>query len=217
MADNGTLFLDEIAELPPALQVKLLRFLQEHKIERVGGRKQITIDTRVIAATNADLDQAIGQGAFREDLYYRLGVVKLQIPPLREREGDIELLAMGFLHEYSAEHKKKVFGITPKGLSALKNHYWPGNVRELENRIRRAVIMVQGRKISPQDLELDVQPWSERMTLKQAREKTDRELVLRVLQENKFNMARSAANLGISRPNLYELIEKLGIRRQEKG
>jgi len=217
MADHGTLFLDEIGDLPLPLQVKLLRFLQEHKIERVGGRKQIIIDTRVIAATNTNLDQAIREGHFREDLYYRLGVVKMQIPPLRDREGDIELLAVSFLHKYSAEHKRKVFGVTQRGISALKSHNWPGNVRELENRMRRAVIMVQGRKISQEDLELETNSKSGKMTLREAREKTDRELVLRVLRENNFNLARSAGNLGISRPNLYELMEKLGIKKEVKG
>jgi two-component system NtrC family response regulator len=217
-ADDGTLFLDEIGDLPLALQVKLLRFLQEHTIERVGGRKEIVINSRVISATNIDLEQAISNGRFREDLYYRLGVVKMQMPPLREREGDVELLAMNFLHKYSAEHKKKVLGITQRGLNVLKNHAWPGNVRELENRIRRAVIMVQGRKISGEDLELEhgTGPHSGMMTLREAREKTDRELVLRVLKENNFNLAKSAANLGISRPNLYDLMEKLGIKKREQ-
>ena len=160
LANDGTLFLDEIGDLPLALQVKLLRFLQEHTIERVGGRKEIIIDTRVIAATNSNLDLAIREGRFREDLYYRLGVVKMQIPPLRDREGDVELLAMSFLHKYSGEQKKKALGITQRGLDALKKHTWPGNVRELENRIRRAVIMVQGRKISDEDLELETSPKS---------------------------------------------------------
>ena len=217
LADNGTLFLDEIGDLPLALQVKLLRFLQEHKIERVGGRKEIIINTRVIAATNTDLDQAIREGRFREDLYYRLGVIKMQLPPLRDREGDVELLAMSFLHKYSAEHKKKVHGFTQRGLNALKNHKWPGNVRELENRMRRAVIMVQGRRISPEDLELEASPKLGRMTLREARERTDREIVLRVLKENDFNLARSAAALGISRPNLYDLMNKLEIKKGAKS
>ncbi len=217
LADDGTLFLDEIGDLPLALQVKLLRFLQEHKIERVGGRKEIIINTRVIAATNTDLDQAIREGRFREDLYYRLGVIKMQIPPLRDREGDVELLAMSFLHKYSAEHKKKVLGITQRGLNALKNHKWPGNVRELENRMRRAVIMVQGRRISHEDLELETSPKLGRMTLREARERTDREIVLRVLKENNFNLAKSAADLGISRPNLYDLMKKLGIKKGAKS
>ena len=213
LSGHGTLFLDEIGDLPLAIQVKLLRFLQEHTIERVGGRKEIIINTRVIAATNSDLDQAIREGRFREDLYYRLSVLKMQIPPLRDREGDVELLAMSFLYKYSDEHKKKVLGITPGGLNALKNHTWPGNVRELQNRIRRAVIMVQGRKISDEDLELETSPKSGMMTLREARERTDRAFVLGVLQKNNFNLAKSAANLGISRPNLYNLMEKLGIRK----
>jgi two-component system NtrC family response regulator len=217
MAEKGTLFLDEIGDLPLALQVKLLRFLQEHKIERVGGRKPIIIDTRVIAATNTDLDEAIRRGVFREDLYYRLGVVRIEVPPLREREGDIELLAMSFLNKYSEEHKKKVLGITQRGLNVLKNHRWPGNVRELENRIRRAVIMAQGRKISHEDLELETQSQPEKTTLREAREKTDRELVLRVLKNNNYNLAKSAVDLGISRPNLYELMEKLGIRKEVRN
>ena len=213
LSGGGTLFLDEIGELPLAIQVKLLRFLQDHTIERVGGRKELIIDTRVIAATNSDLDQAIGKGRFREDLFYRLSVLKMQIPPLRDREGDVELLAMSFLHKYCDEHKKKVFGMTQRGLNALKNHTWPGNVRELENRIRRAVIMVQGRKISDEDLELGTSPKPGMMTLREARERADRAFVLRVLQNNNFNLTKSAANLGVSRPNLYNLMEKLGIRK----
>ncbi|MDR3569035.1 MAG: PEP-CTERM-box response regulator transcription factor [Syntrophobacteraceae bacterium] len=216
LAHKGTLFLDEIGDLSLSLQVKLLRFLQEHQIERVGGRKEITIDTRVIAATNVDLDKAIGEGRFREDLYYRLGVVKMRIPPLREREGDVELLAISFLQKYSAEQKKRALGITQKGLCALKDYNWPGNVRELENRMRRAVIMVQGRKVSEEDLELEGGPKAGAMTLRQAREKTEREIVLRVLKQNNFNMAKSASELGVSRPNLYELIDKLGIRKETK-
>jgi two-component system NtrC family response regulator len=217
LANKGTLFLDEIGDLPLNLQVKLLRFLQEHEIERVGGRKEIVIDTRVIAATNVDLDKAILDGRFREDLYYRLGVVKMRIPPLREREGDVELLAMSFLQKYSAEHKKRVFGITQRGLGALKDYKWPGNVRELENRMRRAVIMVQGRKISEEDLELEAGLKAATMTLREAREKTEREIVLRALKHNNFNMAKSASDLGISRPNLYELMDKLGIRKEGKN
>ena len=218
LAHGGVLFLDEIGDLPASLQVKLLRFLQEHEIERVGGRKEIVIDTRVIAATNVDLDKAMLEGRFREDLYYRLGVVKMRIPPLREREGDVELLAVSFLRKYSDEQKKKVSGFTQKGLAAIKDYNWPGNVRELENRIRRAVIMVRGGKISEEDLELEAAGGKAgTMTLKEAREKTDREIVLRVLKQNNFNMAKSATDLGISRPNLYDLVEKLGITKEGKS
>lgn len=213
LADGGTLFLDEIGDLPLSLQVKILRFLQEHTIERIGGRKEIIIDTRVVAATNADLDQAIRDGRFREDLFYRLGVVKIQVPPLREREGDIQLLAMSLMRKYSAESKKKILGFTQKALTAMKNHRWPGNVRELENRIRRAVIMAQTSKISDEDLELERQERYGKTTLREAREKTDRELILQVLTENNFNLAKSSADLGISRPSLYDLMDKLGIRK----
>lgn len=217
LADKGTLFLDEIGDLSQGLQVKLLRFLQEHKIERLGGRKELTIDTRVIAATNVDLDKAILEGRFREDLYYRLGVVKIQVPPLRVRQGDVELLAMRFLEKYALEQKKKLSGITHNALIALNEHKWPGNVRELENRIRRAVIMAQGKYVTEEDLELEAVQHPGAMTLKQARELAEREIVLRVLKLNNFNLARSAADLGISRPNLYELLAKLGIKREDKS
>lgn len=215
LAHGGTLFLDEIGDLPLPLQVKLLRFLQEHKIERLGGRKEIPIDTRVIAATNSDLDQAIGAGQFREDLFYRLGVVKIQVPPLRDREGDIALLASSFVQKYADGGKKKILGFTPKALSALSNHKWPGNVRELENRVRRAVIMAQASKITPEDLELGSGEKACKITLREARDKTDRELVVQVLRENNFNMAKTAVDLGISRPSLYDLIEKLGIKNRQ--
>lgn len=213
LSDRGTLFLDEIGDLPLPLQVKILRFLQEHTIERIGGRKEIVIDTRVIAATNTDLDQAIRDGRFREDLFYRLGVVKVQVPPLRDREGDIQLLAVSFMRKYAAENRKRILGFTQKALNALKNHRWPGNVRELENRIRRAVIMIQSSKISDQDLELETQEKFGKTTLREARERTDRELILQVLTENNFNLAKSSADLGISRPSLYDLMEKLGIKK----
>ncbi len=213
MADGGTLFLDEIGDLPSSLQVKLLRFLQEHTIERIGGRKEIAINSRVIAATNRDIDQAIRDGSFREDLFYRLGVVKIMVPPLRDREGDIALLSTTFVRKYAEENKKKLLGLTKKALTALSNHKWPGNVRELENRIRRAVIMAQSSKITDDDLELDVVEESGRTTLREARERTDRELILRVLSENNWNLAKSASDLGISRPSLYDLMEKLGIKK----
>ncbi len=213
MADGGTLFLDEIGDLPASLQVKLLRFLQEHTVERIGGRKEIPINSRVIAATNKDLDQAIRDGSFREDLYYRLGVVRIQVPPLRDREGDVALLATSFVRKYSEENKKKVLGFSKNALTALTNHKWPGNVRELENRIRRAVIMAPSSKITGEDLELETGTKIGRTTLREARERTDRSLILQVLTENNFNLAKSAAELGISRPSLYDLMEKLNIKK----
>jgi len=214
-AQNGTLFLDEIGDLPLLLQVKLLRFLQEHVIERVGGREAIPVEVRVIAATNVDLKKALSEGRFREDLYYRLGVVEITVPPLREREGDIVLLATLFLQRYAAETKKKVAKLSQPTLRALEAYHWPGNVRELENRIKRAVIMAEGANISAADLELpDPQEKQGGKRLKEAREALERDLVQRALTRNKGNLTQAAAELGISRPTLYELMEKLGI---EKG
>lgn len=216
-AEGGTLFLDEIGDLPLPLQAKLLRFLQERTFERIGGRKEIPIDTRVIAATNRDLEAAVAEGRFREDLFYRLAVVKISIPPLRDREGDIELLAMGFLQRYATENKKKILGFNQKALAALKNHRWPGNVRELENRIRRAVIMTRTSRLTCADLEISETEKPARTTLKEARDKTERDLIMQVLSENGFNLAKSASDLGISRPALYHLMDKLGIKgRGEK-
>ena len=171
MAEGGTLFLDEIGELPLTLQVKLLRFLQERVVERVGGREQIEVDTRVVAATNRDLKEAMKDGSFREDLYFRLGVIRISLPPLREREGDVILLAKAFLERYAEENRKKIRGFTDQAIDAIEQYAWPGNVRELENRIKRAVIMAEGAKITPVDLEMEA-PRSkyEAMGLKEARE-----------------------------------------------
>ena len=213
-AQSGTLFLDEIGELTPALQVKLLRFLQEQKIERVGGREEIAVNTRVLTATNMDLEKATAEGRFREDLYYRIGVVIISLPPLREREGDIQLLAQALLQRYSAENNKKISGFTSQALQALDKHTWSGNVRELENRVKRAVIMAEGSKVTPEDLELAAP--SEKyvgQTVKEAREALERDLVKRAIAANNGNLSRAAAELGISRPTLYELIKKLGIER----
>ena len=214
-ARGGTLFLDEIGELSLPLQVKLLRFLQEQRIERVGGREEIFIDVRVMAATNRNLKDAMKEGRFREDLYYRLGVVTIALPPLREREGDILLLAASLLHRYSAENKKKISGFTTQAVRALETHHWPGNVRELENRIKRAVIMAEGSKITPQDLELASQYTKlEGRGLREARKGMEKDFILRGLQRNKGNVTKTAEELGVSRPTLYELMEKLGIKRE---
>jgi two-component system NtrC family response regulator len=213
MAQGGTLFLDEIGELSAALQVKLLRFLQEHEIERVGGRSVIRIDARVLAATNIDLGKAMTTGRFREDLYYRLSVVNISMPPLREREGDIPLLAKAFLCRQMSGRDKNLV-LTAKALSALESHSWPGNVRELENRIQRAAIMAENGRIMPQDLALTSLPEHEDQSLSKARESVEREMVAAALARNKGNLTRAAADLEISRPSLYELIEKLGIVRK---
>jgi two-component system NtrC family response regulator len=213
MAQGGTLFLDEIGELSATLQVKLLRFLQEHEIERVGGRSVIHIDARVLAATNIDLTKAMASGRFREDLYYRLGVVTVSMPPLREREGDIPLLAKAFLCRQAAGHDKNMV-LTAKALTALESHAWPGNVRELENRIQRAAIMAENGRITPQDLALTSSAEHEEQSLSKAREAVEREMVEAALARNKGNLTRAAADLEISRPSLYELIDKLGIVRK---
>ena len=214
-AADGTLFLDEIGELPPSLQVKLLRFLQEQRFQRVGGRQEIKIDTRVIAATNADLKQAIAESRFREDLYFRLAVVVIKLPPLREREDDVALLAQDFLNRYAAQNGRKKMTLAADAMRALYRHQWTGNVRELQNRVKRAVIMADGRKITAADLELD-EPTEGRATLRDAREAVERELVESSLRRNRGKIAAAAAELGISRPTFYELMEKLGIRRAEK-
>jgi len=215
LADGGTLFLDEIGDLSLNLQVKLLRFLQERKIERVGGREEISVDTRILAATNVDLKKAIKEGKFREDLYYRLGVVTISLPPLRERGDDILLLANYLLKKYAAENKKKIIGFTPAALEAIEAYIWPGNIRELENRVKRAVIMAEGTRITPNDLELSSQfAKYEARTLKEAREALERDFINRALMKNRGNVSKAAEDLGISRPSLYELMEKLGIEKE---
>jgi two-component system NtrC family response regulator len=215
MTEGGTLFLDEIGELPLSLQVKILRFLQEKVIERVGGREQIAVDARVIAATNRDLKEAMKDGSFREDLYFRLGVILISLPPLREREGDVILLAKSFLERYADETRKKVKGFTNQAINAIEQYAWPGNVRELENRIKRAVIMAEGRKITSEDLELEtLQPEYERMGLKEARDALEKELILKALARNQGNVTKAALDLEVSRPTLYDLMEKFGIPKE---
>lgn len=216
MASGGTLFLDEIGELPTALQVKLLRFLQEQCIERVGGRGTIDVDTRIVAATNIDLKQAMKEGRFREDLYYRLAVVVVRLPALREREGDVPFLAKIFLQKFADENKRAILGFNRQALQMIMRYDWPGNVREMENRIRRAVIMADGRHVSLADLDLASSAVASGVKgggLKEAREQLEREMIERSLVRNKGKMSGVAEELGISRPTLYELTEKLGIAR----
>lgn len=214
-AQGGTLFLDEIGELSMPLQVKLLRFLQDHKVEHVGGREAIAVDARVMAAANTDLKKAKSDGRFREDFYYRLSVVNIPVPPLRERGEDILLLAKALLHRYSAESKKKISGFSRQAITALQTYRWPGNVRELENRIKRAVIMTERQRVTPEDMEL-ASPYTkyEGKGLKEAREALDKEMIQNTLAKNKGNITQTAEELGISRPTLHQLIEKLGIERE---
>ena len=213
-AQGGTLFLDEIGDLPLLLQVKLLRFLQEQKIERIGGREEISVDARVLAATNRDLKRAREEGKFREDLYYRLGVVTIPLPPLRDREEDILVLATAFLQRYADENRKKITGFTKQAFRAIEIHNWPGNIRELENRIKRAVIMAEESKITPDDLEL-ASPYKkyEGLGLREARDGLERDLIQRAILRNRGNITQAATELGISRPTLYELMERLGLGR----
>jgi two-component system NtrC family response regulator len=214
-ASGGTLFLDEIGELPALLQVKLLRFLQEQCIERVGGRQPIQVDTRVVAATNVDLKKAIAEGRFREDLYYRLAVVVINLPPLRERENDVRLLANEFLRRAGAKVGKNGLAFDHDALRALNSHSWPGNVRELDNRVKRAVIMADGKRLTVEDLELGELGGAPRATtLKEAREALEREMIQKMLRKHSGKIAPAAAELGVSRPTLYELMDKLGLKRE---
>ena len=212
MAEGGTLFLDEVGDLPLTLQVKLLRFLQEKTIERVGGREQIEVDTRVLAATNRDLEEAMKNSTFREDLYYRLNVVKISLPALRERNADVVLLAKTFLDRYTGEIRKKIKGFSSQAIESIERYPWPGNVRELENRIKRAVIMSEGKKITLEDLEMkSIAGSKECIVLKDAREILEKELILKAMARNENNLTKAASDLGVSRPTLYDLMEKLGI------
>ena len=213
-ASGGTLFLDEIGDLPPPLQVKILRFLQEQKIERVGGRKEIEVDTRIIAATHVDLKRGLLEGKFREDLYYRIAVVSIRIPPLRDRFSDIPFLANHFLRRFATESGNADLRFTPTAIKAMEAHAWPGNVRELENRVRRAVIMAEGTTVKPADLELGGQSVATPgRSLREARDELERQMVEDTLRRHDGKIAPAAIELGISRPTFYELIERLGIKR----
>ena len=214
-AAGGTLFLDEIGELPPPVQVKLLRFLQEKCFKRVGGRQEIQSDARVLAATNRNLRESVADGKFREDLYFRLAVVVVKVPPLRERGGDeIILMSKAFLRDYGTEHAKTGLTFAPDALRALSLHSWPGNVRELQNRVRRAVIMADGKRVTARDLELtDTLSALPPQTLKEARESVEREMIQDALRRHRGKITSAAVELGVSRPTLYELMEKLGIPR----
>jgi two-component system NtrC family response regulator len=212
-ANGGTLFLDEIGELPTPLQVKLLRFLQDHKVERVGGRGATSVDVRVITATNADLTALMAEGRIREDLYYRIGVVTLALPPLRDREDDVVLIADALVRRYATEAGKKLTGFSKDALSAMRAHAWPGNVRELENRIRRAAVMAEGSRITAADLELAAGTTAARQGLRELRAGLERETIKAALKRNRGNISQTASELGISRPTLYGLLTKFGIER----
>ena len=213
--NKGTIFLDEISELPLAMQVKILRCLQEGTIERVGGNNTLSLDIRIIAATNADLKKAVDEGDFREDLYYRLNVVPMELPSLKERPEDIMVLAQHFLRKEAQSHKIGRVSYSPGAIAALSSHDWPGNVRELQNRIRRALTVFSGHLITPEDLGLDVcktdRDDERLLTLQEARNQCDQDCVRRALLLTGNNISRAAKLLDVSRPTLHELIKKHGI------
>ncbi len=212
LAQRGTLFLDEVGDIPLPLQVKLLRFLQERVIERIGGRSPIAVDTRIVCATHQDLDAMIGTGRFREDLYYRLAEIVVKIPSLAERHGDPVLLARHFVNRFARELNPKVQALSPDALIAVDAYAWPGNVRELENRIKRAVIMADGKALTSEDLDLPGTAGERErefaLNLRSAREVADRKAIRQALARTDNNISGAAKLLGISRPTLYDLIKQ---------
>ncbi|MDV3237457.1 MAG: PEP-CTERM-box response regulator transcription factor [Gammaproteobacteria bacterium] len=213
-ANGGTLFLDEIGDLPMALQAKLLRFLQERVIERVGGRKEIPVDVRVVCATHKDPQALIRENQFREDLYYRVSEITVRIPPLRERVGDVLLLGRAFLERYSRQHGSQMHRFSKDALTALEAYHWPGNVRELENRVKRAVIMAEQKQITAKDLELggDHQTNAQSYDLREIREQAERQAILRALSHVGGKISQAAELLGVSRPTMYDLIRKYNMK-----
>jgi two-component system NtrC family response regulator len=211
-ANRGTLFLDEVGDLPHPLQVKLLRFLQDQIVERIGGRQKIQVDVRIVSATNANLDEKIVQGAFRGDLFYRMNAFTIRIPPLRERRSDIMLLASFFLDRFNQEFNRRVRGFTEAATAAMEAHGWPGNVRELENRLKRAVVMSDRRMIDASDLEL-APPGDDLpdLDLRAARVRAEREVIRAALVRSNNTLSVAAKLLGVSRPTLYSLLESHGL------
>ena len=214
VANGGILFLDEVGDLPMALQAKLLRFLQERVIERIGGRSEIPVDVRVICATHRDLAELIEAGEFREDLYYRINEATIKVPPLRDRQGDNLLLARVLLERFASQLKRPIKGFTPQAIEAIEAYGWPGNVRELENRVKRAVIMADGTQITLGDLELpskDDEVEQEPFNLREVREKAESRAILRALARTDGNVSKTSELLGVTRPTLYNLMKKYGI------
>ncbi|OSZ69204.1 PEP-CTERM-box response regulator transcription factor [Sphingomonas sp. IBVSS1] len=211
LAQGGTLFLDEVGDIPLPLQVKLLRFIQERVIERVGGRKTIPVDVRIVCATHQNLDEMKSSGRFREDLYYRLAEIVVRIPALKDRPGDAALLGQYFLNRFARENGREFKGFTPDAIAAMADWSWPGNVRELENRMKRAVIMAEGSRLTAADLDLVNKIDEAALSLKNAREAADRQAIRRALSYSDGNMSLTAKLLGISRPTLYDLMKQYGI------
>jgi len=212
MAHRGTLFLDEIGDLPLALQAKLLRFLQERVIERVGGRELIPVDVHVVCATHQNLRDLISAGRFREDLYFRLAEIVLEVPPLRKRQGDASLLAHAFVRRHADEQRRGTMTLAPDAIAAIESHAWPGNVRELENCVKRAVIMADTSVIRAADVGLAPAQADDVLNLRHVRDEAEKQAVIRVLGRANGNLSRAAELLGISRPTLYDLLDRFGLR-----
>jgi len=209
-ADKGSLFLDEIGDMPLNLQAKLLRFLQERVVERVGGREEIPVDVRVICATNKDLRSMVKEGLFREDLFYRICEMDIDIPPLRERQGDRTLLARHLLRKFAEQQSRNINGFTPEAAAAIESYRWPGNIREMENRLKRAVIMCEDKLITLDDIGLD--PGEDiSLNLRQVRLEAEKDAIKQALMLSGDNVSNTAKLLGVTRPTLYDLIKKYGI------
>jgi two-component system response regulator HydG len=220
LADTGTIFLDEISEIPPATQVKLLRVLQEGEFERVGGSQTLKVDVRVIAATNVDLEAAVADGSFRKDLYYRLNVIHLPIPPLRDRQEDIPLLALHFLDKFCLENNRAIMGVSPEAMAALKSHYWPGNVRELQNVVERAVALCQGNMIEVADLPDEVRqhsPDSDQISIPvgASMEQIERLAITQTLNKTGGDKELTARLLGIGLATLYRRLKDMETQEPE--
>ncbi len=218
LANEGTLYFDEVGDMSPKVQAKVLRVLEELKIERVGGTRIIDLDIRVIASTNKDLEKEVEEGRFRHELFYRLNVFPIRVPSLRERKEDIPLLARHFVKEFSQKYGKKVKDISPQALKILMDYHWPGNVRELKNLMERLVILVQDEIIKESDLPFPLGETQEKrpQNLKEAKEAFEKELILRTLKKNEWNISRSAEELGIERSYLYKKMKSYGIKREEE-
>jgi two-component system NtrC family response regulator len=213
LAHGGTFFLDEVGDLPMALQAKLLRFLQERVIERVGGHEEIPVDVRIVCATHQKLKDLCAQGRFREDLYYRLSEIVVTIPPLRQRDGDAALLAHHFKNKFCAQQGRPLLHFAPDALAQIARHDWPGNVREMENCIKRAIIMADGPAIAADDLGLGLGPVEdEPLNLRQVRDEAEYKAIVKALARVDGNIVKASELLGVSRPTLYDLMERHAIK-----
>jgi two-component system NtrC family response regulator len=213
-ADGGTFFFDEVGDLSLALQAKILRFLQERVVERIGGREEIPVDIRIVCATHQNLKKLIEEGRFREDLYYRLSEIVIAIPPLRDRHGDAALLAHAFMHKFNREEGRSILGFKQDALHAIEAYPWPGNVREMENYIKRAVIMTEGSQIGAEDLGLSAPAGEpEPVNLREVRDEAERKAIIKALSRVDGNILAAAELLGVSRPTLYDLVDRHGLKQ----